>query len=99
MDTTKRLVWAIGLASVLVAGCAENRYREEENFGDAVRAAKARQIVNPDAGRSAPAPDGIDGTAAKATMDRYQKSFESPPPPANVFTIGVGGQSGGTSTR
>lgn len=95
MTTTTRIVAALGVAALFAAGCAENRYREEEGFGDAVRAATARQIIDPDAARKAARPDGLDGPSAKSTMDRYQKSFETPPPPVNVFTIGVGG---GTST-
>ena len=91
---TTRIIITLCLLGLFAAGCAENRYRQEAGFGDSVRAATARQIVDPDASRKAPKPDGMDGAAAKATMDRYQKSFETPPPPANVFTIGVG--SGGT---
>lgn len=100
MDKRKLAIASVGLVALLVAGCAENRYREEEGFGDAVRAAKARQIINPDASRNTARPDGMDGIAAKATMDRYEKSYETPPPPVNVFTIGVGtGATGGTSVR
>lgn len=95
MDKRKLAITTLSLAALLAAGCAENRYREEEGFGDAVRAAKARQIINPDASRNAARPDALDGESAKATIDRYQKSFESPPPPVNVFTIGVGGASTG----
>jgi len=97
MDHRKFAIACVGLVASLVAGCAENRYREEEGFGDAVRAAKARQIINPDASRNTARPDGLDGTSAKATIERYQKSYESPPPPVNVFTIGVTGGSSGTT--
>jgi hypothetical protein len=40
---------------------------------------------------------GLDGPAADATIDRYHKSYETPPQPVNVFTIGIGSGSGGTS--
>ena len=90
MDKRRLAIVSVGLVALLAAGCAENRYREEEGFGDAVRAAKARQIINPDASRNTARPDGMDGHTAKATIDRYEKSFETPPPPVNVFTIGVG---------
>lgn len=90
MDNRRLAMTTLCLAALLAAGCAENRYREEEGFGDAVRAAKARQIINPDASRNTARPDGMDGPSAKSTVDRYQKSFEIPPPPVNVFTIGVG---------
>jgi len=97
MDTRKLAMTTLCLTALLAAGCAENRYREEEGFGDAVRAAMARQIINPDASRNPARPDGMDGNSAKATVDRYQKSFESPPPPVNVFTIGVGGGTSGSA--
>ena len=99
MTNGKWVLAALSLSTVLAAGCAENRYREEPGFGDSVRAATARQIINPDASRNAARPDELDGAAAKATMDRYQKSFENPPPPANVFTIGVSGSTGATTGR
>lgn len=99
MDNRKLAITTLCLAALLAAGCAENRYREEEGFGDAVRAAKARQIINLDASRNTARPDGMDGTSAKATVDRYQKSYESPPPPVNVFTIGVSGTTGSTGAR
>ncbi|GAB3545520.1 hypothetical protein GCM10027343_22050 [Noviherbaspirillum agri] len=84
----------LGCAVLAVGGCATH-YAAEEGFGDTVRAAKAQQIVNPDASRNTAAPTGFDGAAAKATVDRYQKSFETTQPATNVFNIGVGTSGGG----
>lgn len=81
---------ATACAALLLAGCAHPRYASDEAFGDSVRAAQAEQTLNPDASRNKEPPKGLDGVAAKATVDRYQKSYETPPPPVNVFTIGVG---------
>ena len=61
----------------------------------AVNAAKAQQIINPDAALNKDPVAGIDGQAADAAMDRYHKSFVTPPATPNVFNIGV--TSGGTT--
>lgn len=85
---------------LLLAGCATGPSRVDQQFGNAVRAAVAAQTVNPEASRNTKAPAGLDGAAAGATMERYEKSFVSPPPPVNVFTIGIGNATGsGTSGR
>lgn len=89
----------LGCAALFMSGCAPARYASDDSFGDAVRTAQAQQTVNPDAPRNAAAPIGLNGAAAKATVDRYQKSFETPPPPVNVFTIGVGGSTSSGGTR
>jgi hypothetical protein len=65
-------------------------------FGDAVNLAKARQVLDKDAaarnaGKNAA---GVDGVAAKAALDRYEKSFRTPEPTPSVFSIGVSGGSG-----
>lgn len=83
----------LGCAALFISGCAQTRYATDEAFGDAVRSAQAQQTLNPDASRNTAAPKGMHGAAAKATVDRYQKSYETPPPPVNVFTIGVGSTS------
>jgi hypothetical protein len=69
--------------------CLATSPRLDARFGDAVNIAKAQQTLNPDASRNRNAVAGIDGKAAQETMLRYRESFRSPPPPSNVFTIGV----------
>lgn len=54
----------------------------------------AQQVLNPDAGTKT-LPDAMDGAASRETVIRYRSTFKEPPPPQNVFTIGVG--SGGSS--
>jgi hypothetical protein len=68
--------------------------RLDARFGDSVNVAKAQQTLNPDASKNRNVVAGMDGKAAQETMVRYRESFKNPPPPANVFTIGVssGGQ-------
>ena len=92
--------WArvvLGAAALaLIAGCAETP-RVDEHFGEAVRAATAQQIVNPDASLNKDPVAGIDGQAANSSIDRYHRSYQVPPPPVNVFTIGVGTGGGSMS--
>lgn len=90
------------LLTLLVAaasGCSTSPTLVDENFGQAVLRARAQQVVDPDAPSRRREPLGIDGQAAKAAVDRYEKSFENPPAPINVLNIGIGtGTSGGSTT-
>lgn len=75
----------------LLSACAQTTPQWDANFGNSVRAAFAQQIINPDASQNPDPVSGMDGRAARETMDRYQKSFSAPKPQPNIFTIGVGG--------
>lgn len=86
------------LAAVFLGGCVEQPSRLDEEFGSAVTRARAQQVIDPDAPSRQRAPLTVDGQAAKSAVDRYQKSFETPPPPVNVFTIGVGTDSGSSGS-
>lgn len=73
---------------LLLGGCA-HQYQPEADFGSAVREAIARQTINPmGAGHDGVSP-GMDGASAKATVDRYVKSTESPPATGDAFRLGV----------
>lgn len=86
---------AVLLATVMT-GCATETPQLDDKFGDAVNTAKALQIINPDASLNAQSPDGMEGKAAGAVMDRYHDSYKNPPVQNNVFTIGIGeGGAGG----
>lgn len=78
-------------AACLLSACALTTPEWDANFGNSVRTAFAQQIINPDASQNPDPVSGMDGRAARETMDRYQKSFSAPKPQPNVFTIGVGG--------
>ncbi len=86
------------LMAVGLVGCVNQSPKVDDSFGNAVNAAKAQQIINPDAGLAAAAPDGVSGPAANSTIDRYHRSFQVPPAATNVFTIGVGSSSGGATS-
>ena len=74
-------------AALLVAGCANQNPGPSGDpyFGSAVNRAKAAQVVDPDAPSRARPQLQLDGHAAKAAVDRYEKSFEAPPPPPAVM--------------
>jgi len=72
--------------------CIATSPRLDARFGDSVNVAKAQQTLNPDASKNRNVVAGMGGKAAQDTIVRYHESFKTPPPPANVFTIGVSGQ-------
>lgn len=78
-----------------LSGCGEAILRTtpqwDVRFGDATRAAFAKQVMNPNAGRDNRPANGLDGQSAAAAQQRYQKSFDAPQPAQSVFTIGVSG--------
>lgn len=80
------------VAAAAIAGCAATTPNWDERFGEAVAAATAQQTKNPDAHH--PAPDGVDGPAAKAAIDAYQRSFSAPAATGDVLSIGVSAGAG-----
>lgn len=73
-----------------LAGCMATTPYVDAHLGEATTDMRNAQIMNPSASRNMAAPNGMDGPAAKAAYDRYQKSFKAPEPNSNTFTIGVG---------
>jgi hypothetical protein len=92
--TSFKLVLSILIAAGLV-GCVNPAPVLDDNLGKAVNAAKAQQIINPDASLNTDPVAGVDGLAADAAMSRYHRSFVQPAVTPNVFTIGVGTGAGG----
>lgn len=79
----------------LLSGCAASSTPHyDARFGDAVREARRQMTLNPDAGANANATSGLDGRAAAGVAERYQHSFQTPPPVVNVINIGGGIGSG-----
>lgn len=87
---------AIALLLCLLAACSTTPDYNSK-FGDAVREAKLKMTMNPDAGKNPDMAMGLDGKAARNTMVRYQDTFKTPPAAANVLNIG-GMSSGGGGT-
>jgi len=88
MNRSNATAMAIMLAA-LVAGCANSSPTPDYDlrFGNAVREARARQTLNPNAA-AAPVTYGMDGKSARDAMALYGKTFETPPPVVNVINIG-----------
>ena len=75
--------------ATLVCGCANTPpSRYEQSFGEAVRQARALQLVDPAASRNTDPVTGVDGRAARAAIDLYQESFRAPPRSFEVLGIG-----------
>lgn len=73
----------------LLGGCAVSTTPNYDlRFGDAVREARQRMTLNPNAGSSAGPDAGMDGRSAREAMSRYQETFKTPPPVVNVINIG-----------
>jgi len=97
MNKTHILLCACACA--VLGGCAASPTPQYDmRFGSAVRDARLRMTINPDAGRSGDPVAGMDARAAHEGLVRYQDSFKTPPPVVNVINIGgaVGGGSGGS---
>lgn len=95
MNTSKVFGWSAGLMlSLSVMGCANSPYAEAPQWGQSVRHAIRTQILNPEAAQKHPEPPGADGVVMKSAIDRYQNSFDKPPAPVNVMSIGLGGAVG-----
>jgi hypothetical protein len=82
------------LLLTLFCGCTTSTTPNyDARFGDAVREARQRMTLNPNAGSNPDSVAGMDGKAAREAFGRYEDSFRSPPPPVNV--INIGGSIGG----
>ncbi|HEY6095280.1 MAG TPA: hypothetical protein VIU93_10055 [Gallionellaceae bacterium] len=87
---------AIALLLCLLAACSTTPDYDGK-FGDAVREARLKMTINPDAGRNPDLAMGLDGKAAQNATVRYQATFKTPPPAINVTNIGGSMTTGGTS--
>ncbi len=84
----------IALLLCLLAACTTTPDYDRK-FGDAVREAKLKMTITPDAGKNPDLAMGLDGKAARNTLVRYQDTFKAPPAATNVTNIGGGISSGG----
>ena len=101
---------SLSMVSILLvtAGCApmNQQWYPSEDEGASVRAAIRSQSVYPDGRPPSSVKPGMDGVAAKSSVDNYQKSFVLPTlPPLPVGTgssaggsTGTTGSTGGSST-
>ncbi len=89
MKTIPTAVALAVLGSATLTGCVQTTPVWDSRFGEAQRMMMAQQVLNPDAGMKE-VPNSLDGGAARETVVRYRNTFKEPPPPQNVFNIGVG---------
>ena len=76
------------LLLTLLTGCASVTPHYDARFGSAVREAKLKMTINPDAGKNPDQVLGMDGKSSRETMILYQNTYKEPPPPVNVINIG-----------
>jgi len=83
----------LALTLLLGTGCSHVTPNYDARFGDAVRDAKRKMTINPDAGRDGNPVAGMDGRSARESMVQYHESYKTPPPAVNVINIGgtIGG--------
>lgn len=81
------------LGGTSLTGCVQTTPEWDSHFSEAQRMTMAQQVLNPDAGTKA-LPDSMDGAASRESVVRYRTTFKEPPPPQNVFNIGVGTNTG-----
>lgn len=79
---------AIATLITLVAGCSSTTPNYDAQFGNAVREAKLKMMINPDAGKNPDQVLGMDGKSARESIMLYQSTFKTPPPAVNVINIG-----------
>lgn len=73
----------------LLGGCATSiTPNYDAKFGDAVREARLKMTINPDAGTNQDQVSGMDGKSARETIMLYQGTYKAPPPTVNVINIG-----------
>ena len=63
--------------------------RLELDYGTSFNLMKFNQIANPEAEKNLEPVTGLDGQAAKATLDKYRKDFEKPAE-APAYTLSIG---------
>jgi hypothetical protein len=76
--------------SASMMGCAEQPTAVDRDFGKSVQRTQEAQSLHPHNVPPAYPPLVSDAVSGKAAIDRYYKSYETPPPPVNVLNIGVG---------
>lgn len=84
----KKYAVIIGLiaCALWLSGCASSRL--ETDYGTSHKLSLMNQILNPDAEKNLAPVEGIEGPAAKASVDKYTKSFQTEPP-AQTFSYSM----------
>lgn len=93
----KNAMWVLMGATLMLAGCGTTTPTAlDAQMGKSVEMARAQQTLKPHASLDSRPVETIDGKSADALVDRYHKGFETPTT-TNIFNIGVGGGSTGST--
>ena len=65
----------VPLLGALLQGCSSTP-RFNHHFGDSVRANLSTQVIHPEAAANTNPASGVDGAAARAAQERYQRLFK-----------------------
>lgn len=80
-----------GMIALLLASAACAPSRVAMDYGTSFNLAKFNQTLNPEASKNLESATGLDGEAAKATIEKYRTGFEkTTPPPVYMFSVGGG---------
>ena len=77
-------------AAAALLGCVSGTPDYDRQFGNAVRANLVSQVIDPAAGANANPAAGIDGQAARAAHEQYQRSYSRPQAEPARSLIGTG---------
>lgn len=69
-------------------GCVSSTPHWDGRFGAAIRAGLAAQVIDPAPASARDPASGMDGRAARAAIDSYQRSFAQPQPGQPAALIG-----------
>lgn len=78
------------LMGALLQGCSATP-RFDDNIGAALRANLSAQVIHPAAAANTNPAVGMDGTAARASYERYQRSLKETDAGANQSLVGGSG--------
>jgi type IV pilus biogenesis protein CpaD/CtpE len=80
----------LALLGAALQGCSSTP-RFNDNFGVSVRANLAAQVIDPAAAANGNPAVGVDGAAARAAHERYERSFKETDQSASQPMVGGGG--------
>jgi type IV pilus biogenesis protein CpaD/CtpE len=88
MSIRRNPILLVTILGALLQGCSSTP-RFNGQFGDSVRANLAAQVIAPAAAINTNPANGVDGAAALAAQERYQRSFKEKDPSASQPLITV----------
>jgi type IV pilus biogenesis protein CpaD/CtpE len=74
MSTRCNALVLASLLGALLQGCSSTP-RFNDHFGASLRANLSAQVIDPAAAANTNSASGVDGAAARAAQERYQRSF------------------------